>query len=59
MGLSVLAEETTPSAYDKLIKYTGPTDILRSLFNKYPKNGRVEIAFVDSRKGSAGQSFCF
>ncbi len=56
-GLSVLVEETTPPAYNELMHYSGPTDILRKLFNQDLKNRQVDIAFIDSRKGSARAEF--
>lgn len=57
LGLSVRREETTPPAYDELNNYSGPSDILRKLFNDKLKNRNVDIAFIDSRKGSSLAEF--
>jgi predicted O-methyltransferase YrrM len=56
-GLSVCKEETTPPAYNELKNYTGPFDILRKLFGHDLKTKKVDIAFIDSRKGSALAEF--
>lgn len=53
LGLSVLKEEATPPASNKLIFYSGPSDILRRLFNNDLKKKNVDIAFIDSVKGTA------
>jgi len=57
LGLSVCLEETTPPASSELNNYVGPKDILRDLFNDGLKNKKVDIAFIDSRKGSALAEF--
>lgn len=56
-GLSVCVEETSPPAYDELENYSGPTDILRKLFKTDLENSEVDIAFIDSRKGSTLAEF--
>ena len=57
LGLSVSPEETTPPARDELADYHGPVDILRHLLEDDLKNRNVDIAFIDSRKGSALAEF--
>ena len=56
-GLSVLKKETTPPAYNELMNYYGPSDILRQLFNNELENTKIDIAFIDSRKGTALAEF--
>jgi predicted O-methyltransferase YrrM len=57
VGLSVNREEATFPAYGELINYSGPADILRNLFKNEIKGKRVDIAFIDSRKGTALAEF--
>jgi predicted O-methyltransferase YrrM len=55
-GLSVSREETTSPAFDELKNYSGPQDILRNLIKTLNKE-LIDIAFIDSRKGSALAEF--
>lgn len=57
LGLSVSREETTNPAYDELANYTGPVNTLRNLLQENFKDKKVDIAFIDSRKGSALAEF--
>lgn len=57
LGLSVTREETTNPAHDELVNYTGPVDTLRNLLEKDFVSKKVDIAFIDSRKGSALAEF--
>jgi len=56
-GLSILREETTDPAYKELKSYHGPQNTLRSLFENELKGRSVDIAFIDSRKGTAVPEF--
>lgn len=56
-GLSVRREETADPAHRELKNYHGPQDALRSLFNKELTGRLVDIAFIDSRKGTAVPEF--
>lgn len=57
LGLSVTREETTNPAFDELVNYTGPVNTLRNLLEKDFNGKKVDIAFIDSRKGSALAEF--
>lgn len=57
LGLSVTREETTDPAHAELANYKGPVNSLRDLLKKDFSNRKVDIAFIDSRKGSALAEF--
>jgi predicted O-methyltransferase YrrM len=57
LGLSVTREETTNPAYDELANYQGPVNILKNLLENDFGGKKVDIAFIDSRKGSALAEF--
>jgi predicted O-methyltransferase YrrM len=57
LGLSVLKEETTDPAFTELKNYDGPQNVLRSLLENELKHRQADIAFIDSRKGSALSEF--
>lgn len=57
LGLSVMRDETTNPAYDELENYKGPVDTLRVLLKKDFSNKKVDMVFIDSRKGSALAEF--
>jgi len=57
LGLSVTREETTNPAHDELANYSGPVNTLRKLLEKDFESKKVDIAFIDSRKGSALAEF--
>ncbi|MFM2136431.1 MAG: Methyltransferase domain [Bacteroidota bacterium] len=56
-GLSVRREETTDPAFTELKNYSGPQNVLRDLFERELKSRKVDIAFIDSRKGTAVPEF--
>lgn len=56
-GLSVLAEETTPPAFSELKNHSGPYDVLRTILNRDLHGKYVDIAFIDSRKGTSVAEF--
>jgi predicted O-methyltransferase YrrM len=56
-GLSVNREETTNPAFKELKSYSGPQNALRSLLDNQLKGRTVDIAFIDSRKGTAVPEF--
>jgi predicted O-methyltransferase YrrM len=56
-GLSVTAEETTDPARGELIGYRGPQNVLRELLNRDLSGRLIDMAFIDSRKGSALPEF--
>ncbi len=57
LGLSVSREETTSPAYDELAGYKGPVNTLRELLKREFSDRKVDIVFIDSRKGSALAEF--
>lgn len=57
LGLSVLRDEITDPAYTELSNYQGPTNSLRKLLDVELKGRMVDIAFIDSRKGTAVPEF--
>ncbi len=57
LGLSVTREETTNPAFDELANYKGPVDTLRELLKKEFSDKKVDMVFIDSRKGSALAEF--
>lgn len=57
LGLSVTREETENPAFDELLNYKGPVNTLRNLLQEEFKTKKVDIAFIDSRKGSALAEF--
>lgn len=57
LGLSVTKEETTEPAFSELKNYNGPVNTLRDLLDKDFSNKKLDIAFIDSRKGSALAEF--
>lgn len=57
LGLSVRREETTNPAHKELKNYSGPDDILRKLLNGELRGKKIDIAFIDSRKGTALAEF--
>jgi predicted O-methyltransferase YrrM len=57
LGLSVTREETTDPAFQELKNYSGPVNTLRNLLEKEFSTKGVDIAFIDSRKGSALAEF--
>jgi len=57
MGLSTRIDETTHPACEELIDYKGPTDTLKKLFKNDLRIKKVDIAFIDSRKGNALAEF--
>ncbi len=57
LALSVRREETTNPAYEELKNYSGPEDVLRRLLNGRLKDKEIDIAFIDSRKGTALAEF--
>lgn len=57
LGLSVTREETTNPAFDELEKYNGPVDTLRDLLKREFSEKKVDMVFIDSRKGSALAEF--
>lgn len=56
-GLSVLRDETTSPAFEELEGYNGPQDRLRSILKGELKGVNIDIAFIDSRKGTAVAEF--
>lgn len=56
-GLSVKREETTDPAFTELKNYSGPQNVLRKLFEGELKGRGIDIAFIDSRKGTAVPEF--
>lgn len=56
-GLSVNRSETTSPALEELGNYDGPSNVLRKLLEKELKGIPVDIAFIDSRKGTAVPEF--
>jgi predicted O-methyltransferase YrrM len=56
-GLSVNREETTNPAFDELANYNGPVNVLRKLLQLELKNKFIDVAFIDSRKGTAVPEF--
>lgn len=56
-GLSVTRAETTNPAFDELGNYHGPTNVLRKLLDTELKGIPVDVAFIDSRKGTAVPEF--
>ncbi len=57
LGLSVTREETTPPAFDELANYHGPVNTLRNLLETEFSDKKIDMAFIDSRKGSALAEF--
>ncbi|HUB98158.1 MAG TPA: class I SAM-dependent methyltransferase [Stellaceae bacterium] len=57
LGLSVLVEETTDPARSELVAFRGPQNVLRTLLDQELKNRSIDLAFIDSRKGSALAEF--
>lgn len=57
LGLSVTREETTNPAFDELANYKGPVNTLRELLQKEFADKKVDMVFIDSRKGSALAEF--
>ncbi|MBK9543794.1 MAG: class I SAM-dependent methyltransferase [Bacteroidetes bacterium] len=57
LGLSVTRDETTNPAHDELLNYKGPVNTLRKLLEEEFQGKKVDIAFIDSRKGSALAEF--
>ena len=57
LGLSVTKTETTDPAFSELKNYHGPENTLRDLLEKDFTTKKVDIAFIDSRKGSALAEF--
>ncbi|HRH65942.1 MAG TPA: class I SAM-dependent methyltransferase [Bacteroidia bacterium] len=57
LGLSVTRGETTNPAHDELANYTGPVNTLRTLLENDFAGKKIDIAFIDSRKGSALAEF--
>ena len=58
-GLTLTREETTPPAYNELFYYSGPVNVLRNLLQSELKGQPIDIAFIDSRKGTALAEFMF
>ncbi len=56
VGLSVLKEEVTSPASEEVKDYSGPANILRKII-KDLNDKKVDMAFIDSRKGSALSEF--
>jgi predicted O-methyltransferase YrrM len=52
-GLSVRINETDDPARKELKNYRGPTDVLRKLFSEALAGKKLDIAFIDSRVGTA------
>ncbi|MBP6335280.1 MAG: class I SAM-dependent methyltransferase [Bacteroidia bacterium] len=57
LGLSVTRDETTNPAYDELANYKGPVNTLRDLLEREFSDTKVDMVFIDSRKGSALAEF--
>jgi predicted O-methyltransferase YrrM len=57
LGLSVRIEETTDPARSELATYNGPQNVLRSLLDTELAGRTIDLAFIDSRKGSALAEF--
>ena len=57
LGLSVRIEETTDPAHSELATYKGPQNVLRTLLDSDLAGRTVDLAFIDSRKGSALAEF--
>ena len=57
LGLSVTRDETTNPAFDELVNYKGPVDTLRNLLESEYSEKKVDMVFIDSRKGSALAEF--
>lgn len=57
LGLSVMREETTDPARSELRDYKGPQNVLRELLRTELGGKNVDVAFIDSRKGSALAEF--
>jgi radical SAM protein with 4Fe4S-binding SPASM domain len=57
LGVSVKHNETTNPAYNELINYSGPTNVLRDLLKKNFQNKKLDMAFIDSRKGTSLAEF--
>ena len=57
LGLSVLIEETTDPARSELANYRGPQNVLRTLLTTEIAGRVIDLAFIDSRKGSALAEF--
>jgi predicted O-methyltransferase YrrM len=55
-GLTVTPEETTDPARSELGEYSGPVNTLRDVLTQIGERG-VDIAFIDSRKGSSLAEF--
>jgi predicted O-methyltransferase YrrM len=56
LGLSVTVAETTDPARTELADYAGPQNVLRDLLDRLAGTS-VDMAFIDSRKGSALAEF--
>ncbi len=56
-GLSVKRSETTDPAFEELGNYNGPDNVLRKLLDNELNGKSVDIAFIDSRKGTAVPEF--
>jgi predicted O-methyltransferase YrrM len=56
-GLSVTVAETTDPARAELADYRGPQNVLRDLLRRELAGKPVDMAFIDSRKGSALAEF--
>ena len=56
-GLSVMKEQTTDPARTELKSYSGRQNVLYDLLHDGLKNRKIDIAFIDSRKGSALAEF--
>lgn len=57
LGLSVTKEETSDPAFTELSNYEGPQNVLRQLLENKLSGRKIDIAFIDSRKGSAVAEF--
>lgn len=56
-GLSITADETTEPARSTLSGYSGPQNVLRMLLDTELAGRTVDVAFIDSAKGSALPEF--
>jgi len=57
LGLSVSISETSSPAREELQGYKGPVNVLRDLLQSELSAKKIDIAFIDSRKGSALPEF--
>jgi len=57
LGLSISPEETTSPAREELRGYKGPVNVLRELIQNELAKTKIDVAFIDSRKGSALPEF--